>query len=228
MFNLKNVSLLILLLFLMAVIRGLFQGPFFQQMFSLDTGVAVVQEEIYPSFSEPENYVEVIIDVSGSMWGQFQGVNKIVNSQAIMEVLLKDLPPKVQLGLRTFGGHKETHLQIPLGTDNRQDIWNTIQLLRPSGKSPIGYALQQAGNDLIAKKGRKYIVLISDGIDTGQIDPVCTAKELKAQGITTHVIFVKGAEKTGEQKLREIAKSAGGRFFTLNEKESVVPTMTLP
>lgn len=228
MFNLKNVSLLILLLFLMALIGSLFQGSFFQKMFSLDTGVAVVQEEAYPSFSEPENYVEVIIDVSGSMWGQFQGVNKIVNSQRIMEVILKDLPPNVQLGLRTFGGQRETRLEIPLGKDNRQEIWNTIRLLRPSGKSPIGYALQQAGNDLAQKQGRRYIILISDGIDNGQIEPVNTAKELQSMGITTHVIFVKGAEETGEQTLREIAKSARGRFFTFDERELVVPTMTLP
>ncbi len=230
MFNRKNLSLLFLLLFLLALCKGLFQSPMFQEIFSSQPEKSVIQEEIYltQEYSQPEIYVEAIIDVSGSMWGQIQGVNKIINSRGVMNVLLKDLPDNVRLGLRTFGGSGESRLEVPLGVNNREQIQEIIQQLRPSGKSPIGYAIEQAGKDLQTVQGRKYILLISDGIDNGQIDPVAKVRELKAEGIITHVIHVHSSGGTGETRLQEIAETGGGHFFNFNERDLVVPTMTLP
>ena len=226
--NRKNLKLLILLLALLIITKGLFDSSFFSNFLLPVVGDENLTTEIYQASSEQEINVEMIVDVSGSMWGQIQGVNKIINSKGVLKVLLRDLPQTIKLGLRTFGGNEETHLRIPLGSNNRNEMEKIIKSLRPSGKSPIGYALDQAGKDLNNLQGKKYIILISDGIDNGEIDPVTKVKELRSKGIITHVVYIKDAKSAGEDKLRKISEAGGGHFFSINEKELVVPTLTLP
>lgn len=231
MLNRKNWSLLILLLFLVAISAGFLHS-------NLLKGIVPVKEKLpvsgtpqyqldFQVASKSDVHVEVIIDVSGSMWGQFKGVNKIVNSKGVLAILAKDLPSDVKLGVRTFGEDEETRLEIPVGLDNRDEIDRIMKQLRPSGKSPIGYALEEAGNDLRSLKGKRYIVLVSDGIDNGKVDPIAKATMLRKEGIITHVVYVRGLEGIGEDKLNRLAEAGGGHFFTVNEKDLVVPTMTL-
>ncbi|AZR72707.1 hypothetical protein BBF96_04450 [Anoxybacter fermentans] len=227
MFDKKNLFLLTFLLILITVSAWLLPASYFKEVFFYGNKKLTVQDEIYLTFPKPEINVEVIVDVSGSMWGKFEGVSKIINSKGILKILLKDLPQDVKLGLRTFGGKEESRLEVPLGLNNREEIEKKVKKLRPDGKSPIGYALDQAGKDLLKIRGQKYIILISDGLDNGKIDPIAKAKELRDAGIITHVVFLKSAENVGEEKLLKIAEAGGGHFFTINEKDLVVPIMTL-
>lgn len=223
----KNLMLLILLIALLVITKGLFDSNFFSNFLLPVVGEVNLTTDNQVASNQEIN-VEMIVDVSGSMWGQIQGVNKIINSKGVLKVLLRDLPQNVKLGLRTFGGKEETHLRIPLGSNNRLEMEEIIQSLRPSGKSPIGYALDQAGKDLVNLEGKKYIILISDGIDNGEIDPVKKVQDLRSKGIITHVVYIKDVKSTGEEKLRKISEAGGGHFFSIDEKDLVVPTLTLP
>lgn len=227
MFNRKNWSLLILLLFLVSISAGFLHPNLLKGIVSGKEKLPVSGTPHYQVASKSDVHVEVIIDVSGSMWGQFKGVNKIVNSKGVLAILVKDFPPDVKLGVRTFGGEEETRLEIPVGLDNREEIESIMKQLRPSGKSPIGYALEEAGKDLRSLNGKRYIILVSDGIDNGKVDPITKASMLRKDGIITHVVYVRGIEGFGEDKLNRLAEAGGGHFFTVDEKDLVVPTMTL-
>lgn len=221
----KNLGLIILLLFLISITAGILHTSYTTGVFHK---AAPDESSLLPDLNpERKVNVEVIFDISNSMWGQVKGVNKILESREVLSVIVKDLPSHVLLGLRTFGGDGESRLVVPLGTDNRTEIKNIIDKLHPEGKSPIGYALEQAGNDLKKVEGGKYIILLSDGIDNGTVDPVVKARELREAGIITHVVYFRNADSTGVEELTNIAEEGGGRFFTFDDKERVVPTMTM-
>lgn len=222
----KNLGLIILLLFLISITVGIFHTSYTSRVFHH----AAPDDHTLPSeLTSPERdvNVEVIFDISNSMWGQVKGVNKILDSREVLKVIVKDLPTHVVLGLRTFGGDGESRLIVPLGKDNRTDIKALIDKLRPEGKSPIGYALEQAGKDLQATEGKKYIILLTDGIDNGTLDPVAKARELREAGIITHVVYLRNPDGTGIEELTRVAEEGGGHFFTFDERDLVVPTMTL-
>lgn len=227
MFPRKNLSLLILLFFLIAATAGLFQASFFQNFFSSGIEKRIMQNEFILSMPKLLINVEVILDVSGSMWEQIEGVNKIINSKDIIQVLINDFPEDVRMGLRTFGGNKVSHLEIPLGTQNRKEMEKALKKLRPSGKSPIGFALDLAGKDFASREGKKYIILISDGLNNGNIDPIFKAEELRKNGIIIHVVYLKSINGNGDKVLSQIAKVGGGHFYCIEEKDLVVPTMIL-
>lgn len=227
----KNLTLLILLLFLIAATAGILRQGKLNGVFADGSSPEGIQQaQQGPGFEATagqEVNIEAILDVSGSMWGQVRGVNKIVSSREVLGIFLNDLPANARVGLRTFGGKGESRLIVPIG-NNKGAIKNIIDKLRPSGKSPIGYALEQAGKDLENVGGKRYIVLISDGIDTGKVDPVAKARELKEQGIITHVVYVKNATGQGTDELMKVADEGGGHFFTIDEKDLIAPTLALP
>mgnify|MGYP006275754503 CR=1 FL=1 len=227
MISKKNLFLLACLLILIFISAWLLPIDYFKSVYYRQPDDITVQNRSNPTSSKPDVNVEIILDVSGSMWGQFDGASKILNSKGIMEIILKDLPKNVKVGFRTFGGDGESRLEVPLDIDNRDKIKEMLKDLRPSGKSPIGYALEEARKDLDIQPGSKFIILISDGIDNGELDPVKKAEELKKQGIVTHVVFLRSNEQDGEKMLARLAQAGGGHFFTIDEKDLVVPTMTL-
>lgn len=222
----KNLGLILLLLFLVSITAGILHTSYTRGVFHNPApDNRALPEEL--SSAERKVNVEVIFDISNSMWGQVKGVNKILDSREVLSVIVKDLPSHVVLGLRTFGGDGESRLIVPLGTNNRSDIQKVINSLRPEGKSPIGYALEQAGKDLKANEGKKYIILLTDGIDNGNVDPVAKARDLRDAGVITHVVYLRNPDGTGIEELTRVAEEGGGHFFTFDEKDLVVPTMTL-
>ena len=226
MLDRKNLTLLLILLFLIAASAGILREGRSAGVFGdSKNGDGSANFNAAPG---QEINIEAILDVSGSMWGQVQGINKIVSSREILGVFLKDLPASAKIGLRTFGGDGESRLIVPLGNGKQGEIKDIIDKVRPSGKSPIGYALEQAGKDLSNATGKRYIVLITDGIDNGKVDPIAKARELKDLGIITHVVYVKNPDNAGIEILSKLADAGGGHFFTVDEKDLIAPTLALP
>lgn len=46
----------------------------------------------------------LVLDASGSMWGQIDGVAKITIAQTVMQKLLETLPTTQELGLMAYAG----------------------------------------------------------------------------------------------------------------------------
>ena len=184
-----------------------------------------------PAFGAAGTNVLFILDASGSMWGQVDGVAKIKTAREALSKLLTDIPPETNLGLLSYGlfskdSCDDVHYVVSIGANNQKAISDFINKINPKGKTPIAGALKMAGSHLEHIKGQKHVVLISDGIETCSGDPCKIAGELAKKGINVK-IHVVGFDVAAQerQQLECIARAGGGRYFnadsTTGFKEAV-------
>ena len=162
----------------------------------------------------------LVLDASGSMWGQVEGTPKITIAREVIGGLLADWNPKVALGVTAYG-HREKgncadiETLVPVGKVDGDQVISAIGALNPKGKTPLTDAVRQAAETLKYTEERATVLLVSDGKETCNADPCAAAAELEANGIdfTVHVV---GFDLTEEEKdqLQCIADNTGGKFLS--------------
>ncbi|WP_306027301.1 VWA domain-containing protein [Stappia sp. MMSF_3263] len=167
-----------------------------------------------------------VLDGSGSMWGQVDGVAKITTAKQALKGLVSDLPPETNVGLMAYGHRREgdcsdTEILYPVSNFDTELLKPVIEAVTPRGKTPIAAALQQAASAMPASDRPANVLLISDGLETCGGDPCATAKALAEQGINTRVHVV-GFDLTQEENeaLQCIADNGGGNYYAANDAES--------
>ncbi len=162
----------------------------------------------------------IIFDASGSMWGQIDGVNKIVIARDALRSVLERWNPKVRLGLTVYGHRvkgdcNDIETLIPIGPVDKKRMIETVEGILPKGKTPISRSLRKVAEQLRAGEDRATIILISDGKETCDADPCKTAKALKESGIdfVAHVIGF-NVDRNTDRQLACIARVTGGEYFS--------------
>ena len=170
------------------------------------------------------NWLDVIIDVSNSMWGQINGHAKIELAREALREAMSDLPPTVAVGLRAYGhrvsvedkeaGCADTEQLLPPGPGNGTTIVDIVNELVPRGQTPIARSLQEAAADLREAGGAGTILLVSDGVESCGGDPVAVASELRASGLNV-ILHTVGLGVTDEEAevLTALATAGGGTYF---------------
>ena len=169
----------------------------------------------------------IVFDASGSMWGQINGVPKIVIARDALKNVVKEWNPDVELGLtvyghRTKGDCSDIENIIPVGSVDKKKIIDTVMAIKPKGKTPISRSLKKAADELKYTEEKATVILISDGKETCDPDPCAAAKELRKQGIDfiTHVIGFNVDKKT-DKELECIAHATGGEYFSAKDAASL-------
>lgn len=160
----------------------------------------------------------LVLDASGSMWGQIEGVNKIVIAREVVGDLLGTLPEDQALGLvayghRTKGDCGDIELLYEPGTD-RQAIADAVNGLNPKGKTPLSAAVLQAAETLKYTEEAATVILVSDGIETCDFDPCALGRQLEETGVgfTAHVIGFDVTEPEAQAQLQCLAEETGGMY----------------
>lgn len=184
--------------------------------------------------------LEIIFDSSNSMNGRIAGVRKIDLAKEALRHLANALErTDFRVGLRVFGNDKsisiddmaraskDSHLVLPLEKNNMRKIRDYIPRLGAHGRTPIAYSIQQGGKDLSAhREHNPIILLISDGIESCNGDPIAAITSLKEQGIKvkTHVIGfdLKDAEK---ENLRALAAAGNGRYYDAEDLTGLLKSL---
>jgi Mg-chelatase subunit ChlD len=184
-----------------------------------------------PAVSLNDRAVQIVVDASRSMWGQIDGVSKMQIAKETLQEVSYWLPPDLDLSLRSYGSASpvesnncaDSSLLVPFSEMNRDGIRRAIAGLKPTGQTPIAYALNQAGRDFGMLDSDRAIVLVSDGIESCGGDPVQAARELREQGIIVHLIgFGMGNAKDEDAaSLRAVANASGGRYVTASSAEEL-------
>ncbi|MEU7136297.1 VWA domain-containing protein [Streptomyces sp. NPDC046261] len=180
--------------------------------------------------------VELVLDVSGSMRAQdVDGGSRtrMAAAQQAFNEVIDAVPDGVRLGIRTLGadysgddkatGCRDSRQLYPVGKVNRTEAKAAVATLRPTGWTPIGYALRGADQDLGKDGGTRRIVLITDGEDScGMPDPCDVARELAAKGthLTIDTLGLAQDDKTREQ-LSCIAEATGGTYTTVRHTKEL-------
>ncbi len=171
----------------------------------------------------------LVLDASGSMWGQIDGVNKITIARDVVADILADFPADQNLGFVTYG-HRErgqcTDIQtvIEPAPGTAGEIIRIVNELNPRGMTPMTDAVIAAAQALRHTEQAATVILVSDGIETCNPDPCAAARALSDAGIdfTAHVIgFDVRGEAEALMQMQCIAEETGGRFLTADNAQEL-------
>jgi Ca-activated chloride channel family protein len=162
----------------------------------------------------------LVLDGSGSMWGQIDGKTKVEIARSVVGNLLKDIPADRRLGLVAYGHRRDadcTDIEeiAPVGTD-RQTIRKSVNALGFKGKTPLTAAVRFAAEKLHYRQGKATVILVTDGMESCKGDPCALGSELEASGVdfTVHVVGFGLASETESAGLKCLAEATGGKYFS--------------
>jgi len=176
----------------------------------------------------------LVLDGSGSMWGQIDGVAKITIAQDVINTLLDDFPTDQGIGLTVYG-HRErgncTDIEtIVAPTTGANDaVAAAVSNISPLGKTPMTDAVIMAAQALRYTEDSATVILVSDGVETCHPDPCAAARLLEDSGIdfTAHVIgFDVGSDPDALAQMQCIAEETGGLFLTADTADQLSQALT--
>ena len=169
--------------------------------------------------AESSNMI-LILDASGSMWGQIDGKAKITIAKEVLAELIKGLPDDLHVGLTAYGHRRKGDCDdveelVPLQPMDKQNLLDTIKAISPKGMTPITLSVQQTAEKVKTLEGETTIILISDGKETCAGDPCALVQTLKEAGVRFS-LYVIGFDVTEEerQQLDCMAQAGGGRYYS--------------
>lgn len=173
----------------------------------------------------------LILDASGSMWGQIDGENKIVTAKRVLGELVDDLPTASQVGVVAYG-HREKgdcddiETLIPLGPMDAATVKSTINAIHPKGKTPITDSVEHALEVLKQADTQATMVLLSDGLETCGGDPCKAVRLAREQGMP-FVFHVVGFDVEGKDlsQLQCMAQAGGGLFLSAEDGDQLASAL---
>lgn len=179
------------------------------------------------ALAQPNTNTMMVIDASRSMWGQIDGVNKVVSLRNALEATFARYEGRTNLGLVAYGHRKDAgcnDIEVihPLGALVADEYNAEINKIRPKGSTPISNALQIAADASGQPQARASIILISDGLDNCRGNPCEIARSLKETrpALSIHVIGFDKAKKEELAALSCVAQATGGTYASAtSEKE---------
>lgn len=174
----------------------------------------------------------IVLDGSGSMWAQIDGKARITIARETLASVLADLPDDLELGFMTYGhrekgncGDIETLVEPAVGTGAA--IATAAEGINPKGMTPISDAVRLAAEDLRFTEEKATVILITDGLETCEVDPCQLASELEGQGVdfTTHVLGFGLSDEEGQQ-VACLAENTGGQYLSAADGAGLVDALT--
>jgi Ca-activated chloride channel family protein len=179
-----------------------------------------------------EGQVMIVLDASGSMWGQIDGKPKLEIARETLAGVLADTPAGTQLGLiayghRSKGDCKDIELVVPAGPGTAPAISSAAAKMKFLGMTPLSDAVTLAARELRHNERRATVVLITDGLETCKADPCAVGKALEESGVdfTAHVVGFGLSAEEGKQ-VACLAENTGGRYFAANDASALAAAIS--
>lgn len=174
----------------------------------------------------------IVMDGSGSMWGQIDGKTKIEIARETLGTVLGTVPADTELGLIAYG-HREKgacsdiEQIVSPGTGNRDAIAAAVNGLNPKGKTPLSASVRMAAEALKFTEDKATVILVTDGLETCEADPCAVATELEQAGVdfTAHVVGFGLTEDEGKQ-VACLAENTGGKFIQAKDAGELSDALT--
>ncbi|WPZ14229.1 VWA domain-containing protein [Nitratireductor rhodophyticola] len=165
----------------------------------------------------------IVLDGSGSMWGQIDGTTKIEIARDTLRKVMETLPKDTELGLVAYG-HREKgscsdiEIAIPPATGTAAAVADFADRLNPKGKTPLTDAVRKAAEELRIEENAATVILVTDGLETCNADPCALGRELEASGVdfTAHVVGFGLSEEEG-QEVACLAENTGGLYLKADD-----------
>lgn len=174
----------------------------------------------------------IVLDASGSMWGQIEGEAKVTIARRVLTDVLGASSPDLALGLMAYG-HREkgqcSDIEVILEPklDNGPAVAAAAAELSPLGKTPLSASVQQAAELLKYTEEKATVIVITDGIETCNADPCALGAALAQAGIdfTAHVVGFGLSAEEGQQ-VACLAQETGGLYMQADDAEALSEALT--
>lgn len=174
----------------------------------------------------------IVLDGSGSMWAQIDGKARITIARETLAEVLSTLPDDLELGFMTYG-HREKgncediEMLVEPAVGTGAAIAAAADAINPKGMTPISDAVRLAAEDLQFTEQKATVILITDGLETCEVDPCALASDLESRGIdfTTHVLGFGLSDEEGQQ-VACLAENTGGKYLSASDGASLVTALT--
>lgn len=163
--------------------------------------------------------VYVILDGSGSMWGQLpDGSHKITAAKEVVKGFVAGDYAGRELAFRVYGHRRkgdceDSELVVPFSAPEAaiSQMTTFAEGVNPKGKTPISRSLRAALADFGERSGE--IILVSDGIETCGEDPCALVREWRATGVDVRVHVVGLGLVDKERSAMECISDAAGTEY---------------
>lgn len=164
----------------------------------------------------------VVLDASGSMWGQIEGRTKIDIVRDAYGKMVKTWDDRpIESGLIAYGHRRkgdcsDIELLSKVGQSDSKSLGRAVHKLTPKGKTPLGAAVRLAAEELKYTEKKATVILLSDGIETCGVDPCQLGLDLESLGVdfTAHVVGLDIKSDEDKTQLQCLAENTGGQFLT--------------
>lgn len=179
--------------------------------------VFVADPALIAEAQEAESASILILDASGSMWGQLKGgKTKIEVAREVMSEYFRTRNAAEPLGVIAYGHRRrgdcaDIEVIAPTGVQDAATLSSRVNQIRPNGMTPLTDAIHMARTQIPKTAERADIILVSDGLETCKADPCALAAELAAEGIEirAHVVGF-GLTEQEASALSCIPEATGG------------------
>ena len=175
--------------------------------------------------------VILVLDASGSMWGQIDGVSKIEIAREQIAGMLEGWDAEQSLGLMAYGHRSkgdcaDIEIVLPPGKLEAAAFQSAVNKISPKGKTPLSDAVRQAAEQLKYTEEAATVVLLSDGLENCEADPCALGAALEADGVdfTAHVIGFDISEGEAGQ-LSCLAENTGGEFYMAGDAAALTQSL---
>ncbi|MWB78894.1 VWA domain-containing protein [Pseudooceanicola sp. 216_PA32_1] len=174
----------------------------------------------------------IVLDGSGSMWGQIDGVAKITIARDTLRDVLAAVPEGNELGLMVYGHRRkgdcaDIELAVPAGRGTAGAISDFAAGLKPKGKTPLSAAVKQAAEQMRYTEDKATVILVTDGLETCDADPCALGAMLEETGVdfTAHVVGFGLTAEEGAQ-VSCLAEETGGRYIEASNAATLGEALT--
>ena len=174
----------------------------------------------------------IVMDGSGSMWGQIDGRAKLEIARETVGTVLGEVPATQEIGLLAYGHRRkgdcaDIELVVPPAAGTASQIAQTVNAMRFLGKTPLSAAVREAAEALRYGEEAATVVLVTDGLETCDADPCALGRELEEGGLnfTAHVIGFGLTQEEGAQ-VACLAQETGGRYIEARDAADLTRALT--
>jgi len=171
---------------------------------------------------QPNNLL-IIVDSSRSMLQLTRdGKEKLGSAKTAINKLIDKIPNDTNVGLMVFG-HRgknkcdDIEMVLPIVPLTEPIIIKeSLNILKPTGVTPLTASLDQAAEHLQKFKGKSTILLLTDGKETCGGNPVELVSTISAKYGIIVIVDVVGLNVSAMERkqLEAIAKAGGGRYYS--------------
>ena len=177
--------------------------------------------------------VVLCLDTSGSMRANDIEPSREIAVRAAARAFVRSVPQGTRVGVVAFATTAE---QIVQPSDDKDEVMQALDRVPPAnGATAIGDALALAGQ-MLPSRGRRVIVLVTDGVNNHGLDPVEVAQRLGASGVGIYTVGI-GTNGSGiaipgtneeasidEDALRTLAAAGHGSYARTVDAPAIART----